>query len=106
MQDVVRKIKSSTLAIGLVERNDPKPLAVYGSGFIIDDTGLIATAEHVFDACKQVKKSLKSSKNIDVDYAVFRVLHTEDGASIDTAVIGNLKKITFGKKDPLFPLNE
>ncbi len=106
ISDMIRKVKQSTLAVGLVKRNEPTPYAIYGSGFIVDESGIIATAEHVLDVCKQVKKLLKINKNIDVDYAVFRVMHSTQNASIDTAIISDIKKITWGKKDPIFPLND
>lgn len=43
-KETIRHVKQSTVAVGLVERDNPKPLVIYGSGFIIDDNGVIATA--------------------------------------------------------------
>lgn len=106
LNEIIQKVKQSTLAVGLVVRGKSDPFAIYGSGFIVDESGIIATAAHVIDACQDTKKLYKSTKNIDLDVAVFRVIHNSSRLSLDVAVVGDLKKITFGKKQPLFPLNE
>ena len=104
-KELVKKVKHSCVALGLVQRNDSKPLAIYGSGFIIDDSGIIATADHVLDACKTAKNFLKLKKKITVDTAIFRSTPHSSGMYLDTAVLTNLKKITYVHKKESFPLN-
>jgi len=103
-KEIIRKIKQSTIAVGLVKRNDPNPLVIYGSGFIVDDNGVIVTAEHVLDACRTDKKFHKN-RGMETDYAIFRPIHNESEFNFDVAVIGDLKNITNVKKSKNFPLN-
>lgn len=104
-RDMIKKVKQSTVAVGLVQRNSAIPLTIYGSGFIIDDNGTIATAHHVLEYCKKTKKLLKDTKNFDADYAIFRPMLTTSEVAIDTAVISDLKKMTLTKKSKNFSLN-
>lgn len=104
-KEVIRKIKRATVAVGLVKRNDAQPLVIYGSGFVVDSNGVIATADHVLNACKMGKVFHKKKYNIETDYAIFRSIHNSTEFSFDTAVIGDLKNITYSKKLDKFPLN-
>lgn len=100
----IRKIKESTLAVGLVKKNEAIPLTICGSGFIIDENGIIVTAEHVLDGCKTARKYFKEKMNLETYYAVFRPIHNVSKLSFDSAVIGDLKNITQVKKSENFPL--
>ena len=103
-KETIRNVKQSTVAVGLVERDNPKPLVIYGSGFIIDDNGVIATAEHVLEACRTARKFHKN-RGIETDYAIFRPIHSESEFNFDVAVIGDLKNITNVERSNNFPLN-
>lgn len=103
-KEIIKKVKYSSIAVGLVKRNELNPLAIFGSGFIIDKSGIIATAEHVFAACKIAKQFLKSKKNITADTAIFRSVPHVSGIFLDAAVITDLKKITYVNKKANFPL--
>lgn len=103
-REAIRIVKRSSLAVGLVRRNEPKPFVIAGSGFIIDKAGYIVTANHVLDYCKKIKNSYKT-QNVETDYAIFRTISKSSGLDIDTAVIADLKKISFTKKNSKFSLN-
>lgn len=50
-KDVFKILKRATVAIGILNDNDPKhPFEIFGSGFCIDSSGIIVTCRHVFDS--------------------------------------------------------
>jgi hypothetical protein len=46
-QQVLNNVKAATIALGLVKKGSSKPLAVYGTGFLVDSGNYVMTAGHV-----------------------------------------------------------
>lgn len=69
--DQILEIKSKTVALALVTRNDPVPLCVMGSGFLIDPKGYVVTAGHVITELRKIQL-LAAEKKLDTTIAAIR----------------------------------
>jgi S1-C subfamily serine protease len=72
-KELIYKIKSATVAIGLVDKGGVNPKSIVGSGFIFDPAGYVMTAGHVAEDCKKLA-DMYNDKNEPVELAVFRVI--------------------------------
>jgi len=58
-RDFIRKIKSTCVGIGLVDREKNFPREVLGTGFIVDPQGYLFTASHVIDELNKKRTALR-----------------------------------------------
>jgi hypothetical protein len=70
--DLVSRIKSATVGIGLVEKNGHIPKAVFGSGFFVKPEGYMMTAQHVLDDCIKWYNFLNRN-TVKVEFVAFHV---------------------------------
>ena len=70
-RDVIQKIKSATVAIGVMQPHTTKPVRVFGTGFIVDPEGYVATASHVLKRCIEFCKKVKDEENVELRPAIF-----------------------------------
>jgi len=69
----IAKIKMATVAIGLLVGD--KPVAILGSGFLVDPRGYVMSAYHVKEACSKLRESYKQ-KGIQAKIAIFREVNS------------------------------
>jgi hypothetical protein len=80
--EMINKIKSATVAIGLVEKNRPLPKFVFGSGFFVKPEGYIMTAQHVLDHSVNWYTFLnRNSKTVEI--GAFHVRQSENELNLD-----------------------
>ena len=72
----ILEIKSKTVALALVTRENPKPLAVIGSGFIADSKGYVVTAGHVITSLRELQLEATQA---GVTTTLAAIRHTFDG---------------------------
>ena len=61
-KNTLQDLKSATIAIGLITKENPHPVAIVGSGFIADEDGYVVTASHVYQNCYKVLDDYKKAK--------------------------------------------
>lgn len=79
---LIDKIKSATVAIGLVEKNGVTPKAVFGTGFFVKPQGYIMTAQHVLDDCLGWYQTL-NRKSIKFEFVAFYVRQEGNDLNLD-----------------------
>lgn len=70
---LIQKIKSATVAIGIVDKGKLQPKIIVGSGFLFDPAGYVMTAGHVAEKCQQLAQSINDS-GMPVEMATFRAI--------------------------------
>lgn len=75
--DKLNLVKSSTVALGLVNKGGMVPKAVCGSGFIINENYYMMTASHVIKKCLELKKHY-DQKNLPTEIVAFRSSSTNE----------------------------
>ena len=86
-RDIIPEIKRSIVGVGLTRKDNFKMEGVFGTGFMIDKTGIFITAKHVIEACKIAKEFFLKNKIIETEIAVFRPIHDSAGLSVDTGIV-------------------
>ena len=71
----ITKIKMATVAIGLLVED--KPVAIFGTGFLVDPRGYVVSAYHVKESCSKLRESYKQ-KGINAKIAIFREINSGD----------------------------
>jgi len=99
----IRDVKRSTVAIGLANSN-LEIVSIVGTGFIVDSSGIIITAGHVFDDCKTSQLYYSRHEHIETRIAAFRPFHTPTKFSMDKGVFSSIKKIKSSFKNENLPL--
>jgi len=79
---IIQKIKSATVAIGIVDKGKLFPKEIIGSGFLFDPSGYLITAGHVAERCVKVAKEYVAN-NTPVEMVTFRAI---TGKSINFVV--------------------
>ncbi len=103
-KDQIKKIKESTVAIGLVDAAGSM-ISINGSGFIVDEKfGIIISAKHVLQSMKISYEFIKHIHNLETYGAVFRAIHTPKELNLDTAKISKYEIIKEMKSSEHFPL--
>lgn len=51
-KEIINKVKSATVAIGLLEEGSTEPTDIVGKGFLVSPDGCIITAGHVSENCR------------------------------------------------------
>jgi hypothetical protein len=80
---LIESIKSSTVGLGLVEKNQYFPKAVFGSGFFVRPEGYIMTAQHVLDNCIEWYQFL-NRRSITVEFVAFHIRENPNTINLDT----------------------
>ena|SRR5437867_3017997 len=80
---LIDNIKSSTIGLGLVDKNQYFPKAVFGSGFFVKPEGYIMTAQHVLDDCIKWYQFLNRD-SIKVEFVAFHIRENSDTINLDT----------------------
>src|SRR3972149_4421331 len=90
---LVSKIKSSTVAIGLRDGNNVNPYTIFGTGFIVNPEGYVITAAHVFQDClKKCEELHKENDKINMSIILLQskgnntditLMNFDKGISID-----------------------
>ena len=75
-QEEILKVKSATAIIGLIEKDNPKPIRVLGSGFVVGPEGYVVTAGHVFTGLRPIQKELAKAGTTT---AIAAITHTFEG---------------------------
>jgi len=75
-QEEILKLKSAIAIIGLVEKDNPKPVCVSGSGFLVGQEGYVVTAGHVFAGLRPIQKKLAGEGTAT---AIAAITHTFEG---------------------------
>jgi len=68
--ELISNLKKSSLAFGLTKKDNPRPIFLAGSAFMISNDGFFVSAAHVSESIFTMVKKLKS-EGIDVDVRVF-----------------------------------
>ena len=68
--ELISNLKKSSLAFGLTKKDNPKPIFLAGSAFMISNDGFFVSAAHVSESIFAMAKKLKS-EGTDVDIRVF-----------------------------------
>lgn len=77
--ELIQKIKSATVAIGVMQSGNTKPIRVFGSGCIVDPDGYIVTASHVLVQCIKFCEKIKKDKGVELRPAIFSYISDKDG---------------------------
>jgi len=85
-KSIINRIKSATVAVVLVENGGSKPIAIYGTGFLVNPNGYVMTADYVSDKRKE-SIELREAKGKKAERTIF-ILHQNEGrVDFDTAVV-------------------
>ncbi len=68
--ELISNLKKSSLAFGLTKKDNPKPIFLAGSAFMISNDGFFVSAAHVSESIFAMAKKLKS-EGTEVDIRVF-----------------------------------
>ncbi len=71
-KNIIRKTKSACVGIGILQKGNPLPLVISGSGFLIDSEGYVLTATHVIDQLV-IKKNELRKQGLDVGIVASKV---------------------------------
>ncbi|KAF6243623.1 hypothetical protein C6988_02450 [Nitrosopumilus sp. b1] len=96
-REKILHLKSCCFALGLTKKNESKPYAICGTGFIIDSEGYFVTAEHVVDGMESILKREKSLgnelehrgflfKNIDDEHGQLTSIKIDHGRNIEISI--------------------
>ena len=102
-REAVESVKRSTVAIGLAKSN-LEIASIIGTGFLVDVTGIIITAGHVFDGCKTAKQYHLRFEKMETNIAAFRPIHDSKTLDFDRGLLTNIKKIKYSGKNKNAPL--
>lgn len=80
-QDHIRNLKNCTVAIGVMQKGTVIPTAVFGSGFVVDSEGYIATASHVLNSCEKFCEEFTKKNHIETRPAIFSFREADDGTT-------------------------
>ena len=86
----VTNIKSSVVAIGLIDANS-NPIVVGGSGFVIHPEEYIVTASHVLTDLEKTQKQLLEYRNLKTFMTIFDFQEEADGFRVINAPVGKAK---------------
>jgi hypothetical protein len=104
-EEIIRSVKDSTVAIGIVNLETKKPHRLCGSGFMVDKIGIIATANHVIEDCKK-SQTYAEADGFRTLPAMFRPVNAKEGFHFDVASFENFSHITFPDRDQNFPMSD
>ena len=93
--DIISKLKSSCIGIVIRKKENPVPLVVGGTGFVIDPEGYFITATHVIEALDKRITELKKEGNNDVKLGVTHTEISKGKAQIVTLDILYSGKMSF-----------
>lgn len=92
-------IKSACVGLGLVNTKTKEILEIHGTGFIIDSTGYIITADHVMDLLTQRKDELQKMDS-DIDRVVIMsLLDDKKNFHILCPIITDIRSLELRVKD-------
>ena len=80
---LIDRIKSSTVGLGLVDKNQFLPKAIFGSGFFVKPQGYIMTAQHVLSDCINWYRFLNRD-SITVEIVAFHIREDKSTINLDT----------------------
>lgn len=96
---LISHIKNSTIAIGLRKLDeDIQPVAVLGSGFVIDPQGYFVTASHVIKTCQEKRKELEKEKGLKTGIVIFSHIITGKQFRLISTDIENVATLRFKPK--------
>jgi len=82
-KDIIPHLKSCCLSLGLMTPGVPQPIAIGGTGFIVDKEGFLVTADHVVDDLEKFHSELKE-KGEKSEFAAF---YFEEGDEVSGQVV-------------------
>jgi Trypsin-like peptidase domain len=81
---LLKRVKASTVAIGLINKDTKDVISTFGTGFFISDKYIVSSA-HVFSQCLNYNSLYKEKNNgLEGIYSAFRITSKEQKLDLET----------------------